>query len=94
MYGFTNDEIIIIVKEIITTLKEEELYEYIADENFNVPLYIQVKLDNLCEKDYIQLFSILDLIAKNVLLDYNNELNSLNILHEKIINEINMLDID
>ncbi|MGL4571946.1 MAG: hypothetical protein ACRCVJ_12875 [Clostridium sp.] len=88
MYGFTTDEIIIIVKEIITILKEEELYGYIDDENFDVPLYIQVKLDNLCEKDYIQLFSILDLIAKNVLLDYSNELNSLNMLHEKIINEL------
>lgn len=97
MNNFSVDELIIIIKEIISTKKEEELFGLDMEENYNFPYNINVKLENLSNNDYISLFDNLETIANKVIVNYNSELNSLNLLHEEILDELNKLktlDID
>ena len=91
MNNFSVDELIIIIKEIIYTKKEEELFGLDMEENYNFPYNIKVKLENLSNNDYISLFDSLEKIANKVIVNYNSELNSLNLLHEEILDELNKL---
>ncbi|CUP71001.1 hypothetical protein BH721_00675 [Clostridium baratii] len=91
MNNFSVDELIIIIKEIISTKKEEELFGLDMEENYNFPYNIKVKLENLSNNDYISLFDSLEKIANKVIVNYNSELNSLNLLHEEILDELNKL---
>ncbi|KJU72417.1 hypothetical protein [Clostridium baratii] len=91
MNNFSVDELIIIIKEIISAKKEEELFGLNMEENYNFPYNINVKLENLSNNDYISLFDNLETIANKVIVNYNSELNSLNLLHEEILDELNKL---
>ncbi|GAA0857577.1 MULTISPECIES: hypothetical protein [Clostridium] len=91
MNNFSVDELIIIIKEIISAKKEEELFGLDIEETYNFPYNINVKLENLSNNDYINLFNNLEAIANKVIVNYNSELNSLNLLHEEILDELNKL---
>lgn len=93
MNNFSIDELIIIIKEIISAKKEEELFGLDMEDNYNFPYNIKVKLESLSNNDYINLFDNLDIIANKVIINYNGELNSLNLLHEEILDELNKLKI-
>ncbi|MGG7324222.1 hypothetical protein [Clostridium baratii] len=91
MNNFSVDELIIIIKEIISIKKEAELFGLDIEETYNFPYNINVKLENLSNNDYINLFNNLEAIANKVIVNYNSELNSLNLLHEEILDELNKL---
>ena len=88
MNNFTNDDIIIIVKEIINSLKEEELTGYFTDDEYHFPKYISDKIDLLSKDEYIKFITSCEKIALNLYDKYNKELNYLNMLHEEILEEI------
>lgn len=88
MNNFTNDDIIIIVKEIINSLKEEELTGYFTDDEYHFPKYISDKISLLSKDEYIKFITSCEKIANNLYGKYNHELNYLNMLHEEILEEI------
>lgn len=85
MNKFTENEIITIVTTIINFKKEEILLGYSIDEEYIFPKNIMNKLDTLTIENYINFISIMEKIAINLYGEFEEELNSLNKLHEEIL---------
>lgn len=85
MNEFTESEVIIIVTTIINFKKEEIILGYSTDEEYIFPKNIMNKLDSLTTDNYINFISNMEEIAINLYGKFEEELNSLNKLHEEIL---------
>ncbi len=85
MNEFTENEVITIVTTIINFKKEEILLGYSMDEEYIFPKNIMNKLNALTIENYIKFISIMEKIASNLYGEFEEELNSLNKLHEEIL---------
>lgn len=95
MNNFTENEIISIVTTIINSKKEEN---FINDNNEDIEymfsLGINNKLDKLDINEYVKFINIMEDISNSLYeeyIEFEGELDSLNKLHEKIINKYNSL---
>ena len=95
MNNFTENEIISIVTTIINSKKEEN---FINDNNEDIEymfsLGINNKLDKLDINEYVKFINLMEDISNSLYKEYiefEGELDSLNKLHEKIINKYNSL---
>lgn len=89
--NLTENEIIIIIKEIMLSLKEEELLGQNTEENYNFPIGISKKLDAMPLESYYKLINNCVNFSKLMLNKYSYELNSLNVLHEEIHNNLHVI---
>lgn len=83
LYNFKTSEIESIVKVIIENKKYEETYGYINDE-YEIPLLIEQKLNTLGVDEYEDLINTCENIAEQVEDVLTGELNMLHKLHEEI----------
>lgn len=81
---FSKEEIIIIIKAIISDLENEKLG--LMEEEFYIPKPIMEKIDFLEDKDRMNFFNSCDDIARNLLILKTGELNEINNLHSEILN--------
>lgn len=95
MNNFTDNEIISIVTTIINSKKEEN---FINDNNEDIEymfsLGINNKLDKLDINEYVKFINLMEDISNSLYeeyIEFEGELDSLNKLHEKIINKYNNL---
>ena len=95
MNNFTDNEIISIVTTIINSKKEEN---FINDNNEDIEymfsLGINNKLDKLDINEYVKFINLMEDISNSLYeeyIEFEGELDSLNKLHEKIINKYNSL---
>ena len=95
MNNFTENEIILIVTTIINSKKEEN---FINDNNEDIEymfsLGINNKLDKLDINEYVKFINLMEDISNSLYeeyIEFEGELDSLNKLHEKIINKYNSL---
>lgn len=95
MNNFTENEIISIVTTIINSKKEEN---FINDNNEDIEymfsLGINNKLDKLDINEYVKFINLMEDISNSLYeeyIEFEGELDSLNKLHEKIINKYNNL---
>lgn len=93
MNNFTENEIISIVTTIINSKKEEELL-YSMNENedteYMFPRSIMDKLDKLEIDEYVKFIDLMEDISNSLYdeyIEFEGELDSLNKLHEKIIDK-------
>ncbi len=97
MNNFTENDIISIVTTIINLKKEEELMSNInnyEEAEYMLPKGISNKLDELDIEEYVKFINLMEKIANSLYdeyIDFEEELDSLNKLHEKIINKYNTL---
>lgn len=90
---FNENELIIIIKEIMDSLKEEGLLnESFENEDYNFPITISNKLNELSLNSYIAFINKCETLAKNLLSKYSYELNSMNMLHEEILEYVDYLN--
>lgn len=89
--NLTENEIIIIIKEIMLSLKEEELLGQNIEEDYNFPINISKKLDDMPLESYYKLINNCINFSKLMLNKYSYELNSLNVLHEEIHNNLHVI---
>lgn len=89
MNKFTENEIITIVTTIINFKKEESLLGYSIDEEYIFPKNIMNKLNTLTIENYIKFINIMEDIANDLYGEFEEELNSLNKLHEEILIKYN-----
>lgn len=87
----TENELMIIIKEIMLSLKEEELLGENTNETYDFPPSIYKKLDEMPLEKYFKFINNCTNFSKILLSKYNNELNSLNMIHEEIHDNINIL---
>lgn len=85
MNEFTEIEVITIVTTIIDFKKEESILGYSTDEEYIFPKNIMNKLDSLTTDKYINFISNMEEIAISLYGKFEEELNSLNKLHEEIL---------
>lgn len=86
MTNFKIEEIIIIIKEILNSIKEEEITNIPIDYYDNLPNLIKNKLDLLSSEEYFIFIKSAEGIAEDLLNEYDfTELNSLNKIHEHIL---------
>ena len=89
--NLTENEIIIIIKEIMLSLKEEELLGQNIEDEYNFPIGISKKLDAMPLESYYKLITNCINFSKLMPDKYSYELNSLNVLHEEIHNNLNII---
>lgn len=95
MNNFTENEIISIVTTIINSKKEEEFRDDSYEEiEYTFPKGINNKLDKLDLNEYIKFIDLMECISNSLYKEYmefEGELDSLNKLHEKIIDKYHSL---
>ena len=78
---FTVNDIITIVMEEVTSLKEKQIYSI---ENDNLPKPILDKLSSLNKYEFDEFTKRVSIIAEEILEMQSGELNELNIFHAEI----------
>lgn len=80
---FTVSEIITIVMEEVTSLKQKQIY-FVENEEYNLPRPILDKLDSLNKYEFDEFTKRVSIIAKKILEMQTGELNELNLSHAEI----------
>lgn len=80
---FTVSEIITIVMEEVTSIKQKQLYLIEVDE-YNLPKPILDKLNSLDKYEFYEFREKISIIAEKILEMQNGELNELNLSHSEI----------
>ena len=80
---FTVNDIITIVMEEVTSLKEKQIYS-IENDEYNLPKPILDKLNSLNKYEFDEFTKKISIIAKKILEMQNGELNELNLSHTEI----------
>lgn len=80
---FTVSEIITIVMEEVTLLKQKQIYS-IENDEYNLPKPILDKLNSLNKYEFDEFIKKISIISEEILEIQNGELNELNLSHAEI----------
>lgn len=80
---FTVSDIITIVMEEVTSIKQRQIY-FIENDEYNLPKPILDKLNSLNKYEFDEFTKKISIIAKKILEMQNGELNELNLSHTEI----------
>ncbi|MEG0181306.1 MAG: hypothetical protein RR942_17515 [Romboutsia sp.] len=82
---FDISDVISIVMAMLEDIENEEIYG-IQNEDLNIPLNINDKIEDLSNYECEEFFSLIEVITNKVYGLKNGELHELNIIHKEIIN--------
>ncbi|MGL5756028.1 MAG: hypothetical protein ACRCYC_11940 [Paraclostridium sp.] len=82
---FDISDVISIVMAMLEDIENEEIYG-IQNEDLNIPLNINDKIEDLSNDECEEFFSLIEVITNKVYGLKNGELHELNIIHKEIIN--------
>ena len=80
---FTVSDIITIVMEEVTSIKQRQIYS-IENDEYNLPKPILDKLNSLDKYEFYEFREKISIIAEKILEMQNGELNELNLSHTEI----------